>query len=600
MIFYHFKIVYYYHMATLSTVYGETINRDHPLAEHPNPLFRRDRYQTLNGLWDFALDQRKDRPANFTKSILVPFAVETSLSGIGKSVKKSDYLHYRRRFHLSDEYLRGFAILHFDAVDQVCDVFLNGDLILHHEGGYLPFSYLIEHPQPENILEVTVNDDTESPIYARGKQSNNSNGIWYTATSGIWQSVWIEGVPSTGYIKSVRIDSDFDARQIILTGDFTASPSDAYAEAYFHGRLVARGTFDDKLRAVLDLGYDFYPWSPETPVLYEIRLFFGEDVVHSYCAMRKFSTVAVNGLHYFALNGHPYFLSGLLDQGYFPDGGLTAPSENAMADDIKLAKKCGFNCLRKHIKIEPLRWYYLCDSLGILVVQDFVNGGSRYSNFLINTRPFVNYSISDTNHHLLGRALKESRNQFALDQKAIVDHLYNVPCIFEWTLFNEGWGQFDAVALTEKLKQLDKTRLVDSTSGWYDKKCGDFDSHHIYFRKPRLSNDHKRILSLSECGGFSLGVERHQFSDKNFGYFHFHSYDSLNRAVDKLYRRQILHLVDKKGLCEVIFTQLTDVENETNGLVTYDRKVQKVDIDMLRNLNHILSLTFERSLTNKK
>ena len=176
-------------MATLSTVYGETINRDHPLAEHPNPLFRRDRYQTLNGLWDFALDQRKDRPANFTKSILVPFAVETSLSGIGKSVKKSDYLHYRRRFHLSDEYLRGFAILHFDAVDQVCDVFLNGDLILHHEGGYLPFSYLIEHPQPENILEVTVNDDTESPIYARGKQSNHSNGIWYTATSGIWQSV---------------------------------------------------------------------------------------------------------------------------------------------------------------------------------------------------------------------------------------------------------------------------------------------------------------------------------------------------------------------------------------------------------------------------
>jgi beta-galactosidase/beta-glucuronidase len=600
MIFYHFKIVYYYHMATLSTVYGETINRDHPLAEHPNPLFRRDHYQILNGVWDFALDQRKERPANFTKSILVPFSVETSLSGIGKEVKKSDYMHYRRKFHLSDEYLQGFVILHFDAVDQICDVFLNGDLIIHHAGGYTPFSYLIEHPQPENILEVTVSDDTDSPIYARGKQSNNSNGIWYTATSGIWQSVWLEAVPSAGYIKSIRIDPDFDARQIHITGDFTASPSDAYAEAYFHGRLVARGTFDGKLSATLDLGYDFYPWSPETPDLYEIRLFFGEDLVHSYCAMRKFSAESINGFRYFALNGHPYFISGVLDQGYFPDGGLTAPSEKAMIDDIKLAKKCGFNCLRKHIKIEPLRWYYLCDSLGMLVIQDFVNGGSRYSDFLMYVRPVLKFNISDTTHRFLGRASKGSRDQFAIDQKDIVDRLYNVPCIFEWTLFNEGWGQFDTVILTNKLKELDKTRLIDSSSGWYDKKCGDFDSHHVYFFKPNFKSDHKRILGLSECGGFSLGVERHKFSKKSFGYLRFHSFDSLNRAVDKLYRRQILHLVEKKGLCEVIFTQLTDVENETNGLITYDRKVQKIDIDMLRNLNHILSLAFETSLTKKK
>jgi beta-galactosidase/beta-glucuronidase len=587
-------------MATLSTVYGETINRDHPLAEHPNPLFRRDHYQILNGVWDFALDQRKERPANFTKNILVPFSVETSLSGIGKEVKKSDYMHYRRKFHLSDEYLQGFVILHFDAVDQICDVFLNGDLILHHAGGYTPFSYLIEHPQPENILEVTVSDDTDSPIYARGKQSNNSNGIWYTATSGIWQSVWLEAVPSAGYIKSIRIEPDFDARQIHITGDFTASPSDAYAEAYFHGRLVARGTFDGKLNATLDLGYGFYPWSPETPDLYEIRLFFGEDLVHSYCAMRKFSTESINGFRYFTLNGHPYFISGVLDQGYFPDGGLTAPSEKAMIDDIKLAKKCGFNCLRKHIKIEPLRWYYLCDSLGMLVIQDFVNGGSRYSDFLMYVRPVLKFNISDTTHRFLGRASKGSRDQFAIDQKDVVDRLYNVPCIFEWTLFNEGWGQFDTVILTNKLKELDKTRLIDSSSGWYDKKCGDFDSHHVYFFKPNFKSDHHRILGLSECGGFSLGVDRHKFSKKSFGYLRFHSFDSLNRAVDKLYRRQILHLVEKKGLCEVVFTQLTDVENETNGLITYDRKVQKIDIDMLRNLNHILSLAFETSLTKKK
>jgi beta-galactosidase/beta-glucuronidase len=587
-------------MANLSTIYGETLNREKPLNEHPNPLFERSKYQMLNGPWDFALTKSEKRPESYHQTIIVPFAVETSLSGIGKEVKADDFMHYRRKFHLDEDYLRGFVILHFDAVDQICDVFLNGERILHHESGYFPFECLIEHPQSENILEVTVTDDTSSPIYPRGKQSVRSNGIWYTSTSGIWQSVWLESVPASGFLKSVRIDPLFDKREILVKGDFTASPADAFAEAYFHGRLVARSSFDENLEAHLDLGYDFYPWSPENPDLYELRFSFGEDTVRSYCAMRKFSVVNEGGERFFALNGSPYFLSGLLDQGYFPDGGLTAPSEKAMADDIALAKKCGFNVLRKHIKIEPLRWYYLCDTLGMLVMQDFVSGGSRYNNLFIYTRPFIKYDVNDLTHHFLGRGDKNSRSQFIVDLERTVTRLYNVPSICEWTIFNEGWGQFDAVSTTKKLQRLDASRPIDSCSGWYDKKCGDFKSAHVYFKAPHLHNDHKRVLGLSECGGYSLGVERHKYSKKNFGYLRFKDFASLNRAVEKLYERHIIRLISKNGLGLVIFTQLTDVEDETNGLVTYDRKVQKISIDLLQRLNRELVNAFERNLSKKK
>jgi len=587
-------------MTNLWTLYGESVNREKPLPEHPNPLFRRDRYMTLNGIWDFAINRSSGRPVTMPKKIVVPFSVETPLSGIETNVKRTDYLHYRRKFHLSDEFLDGYVIIHFEAVDQICDVFLNGDKILHHEGGYLPFSCLISDPMPENILEVTVSDDTLSPVFPRGKQSLRSNGIWYTATSGIWQSVWLEAVPDTGYIKNVKIDSLFDEKKIRIKGDFTGSPSDAFAEVYYHGHLVGRSTFDEKWMATLDLNYDFYPWSPDSPELYELRFSFGEDIVHSYCALRKFSVIQSGNECFFGLNNHPVFLSGLLDQGYYPDGGLTPPSEKAMVDDIMLAKNSGFNCLRKHIKIEPMRWYYLCDTLGMLVFQDFVSGGSPYANLLIVTRPLLNYNLSDTTHKLLGRALKESRDQFVSDLEGTVNRLYNVPSICSWTIFNEGWGQFDSVEMTKRLAALDPSRPIDSTSGWYDKNCGNYSSHHIYFVAPHLRNDHKRILSLSECGGFSLGVDRHKYSKIDFGYARYSNFDSLNRAVERLYSKHILRLIKKSGLGEVIFTQLTDVESETNGLITYDRRVQKVDIAMLKRVNHELYSAFNERLANKK
>jgi hypothetical protein len=310
--------------------------------------------------------------------------------------------------------------------------------------------------------------------------------------------------------------------------------------------------------------------------------------------LRKFSVIDNDGEKLFALNNKPYFLSAVLDQGYTPDGGLTFPSQKAMESDIALMKRCGFNSVRKHIKIEPLRWYAICDSQGLIVIQDFVNGGSRYSDFFIYIRPFLPFNISDTTHRYLGRALKESRDRFTLDLSSTVEKLYNVPSIAIWTIFNEGWGQFDTVSMTKRLRELDQTRLIDSASGWYDKKCGDIHSNHVYFFKPKLKNDHKRILALSECGGYSLGVNRHKFSKVDFGYKQFHSFDALNYQVEKLYRRQILRLVEKKGLSGVVFTQLTDVENETNGIVTYDRKVNKIDTGMLKRLNFFLYETFNK------
>lgn len=587
-------------MTELMTPYGETLNKEHPLGEHPNPLLQRDLYLSLNGPWDFALDKNEARPETYHKEIIVPFSVETPLSGVAQPVSKDDYLHYRRRFHLNDEFLQGFCLLHFSAVDQIADVYLNGDHLIHHEGGYLPFSCLIEHPQPENILEVLVKDDTLSPIFARGKQAEKSGGIWYTPTSGIWQSVWLEAVPSSGYVHSLTIDPLFDEKRIKIKRDDGHSAGQGSVECRYKGELVARADFDENGLATLDLSYSFYPWTPEEPNLYDLIVYSGEDTVRSYCALRKFSNCIKGDEHFFALNDKPIFLSGLLDQGYYPDGGLTAPSEEAMKDDILLAKKCGYNCLRKHIKIEPLRWYYLCDKLGMIVLQDFVSGGSPYHNFLIVTRPLLKYGIDDTTYRYLGRALKESREQFVRDLEKTVSHLYNVPSIGQWTLFNEGWGQFDALALSKRLKGLDHSRTIDATSGWYDKGCGDYSSHHVYFVKPRLHNDHKRILSLSECGGYSLPVEGHRFSTKNFGYARFSDYPSLNEAVEKLYLKQVLPLISKEGLGECIFTQLSDVECETNGLITYDRKIQKVDIDMLKRINGDLYEAFAIHLKGLK
>jgi beta-galactosidase/beta-glucuronidase len=573
-------------MASLISEYGEKINRDHPLPEHPNPLFQRDSFVSLNGPWDFAITKNAKRPSAFTQTILVPFAVETALSGVEAKVKKSDFLHYRKTFEVPDAYVGHDAILHLDAVDQICDVFLNGHFLAHHESGYFPIAVHTAYLSKRNVLEVTVSDDTESEIFPRGKQSNNPSGIWYTPTSGIWQSVWLESVPDDGYIKSVKMNPLFDEQKLKIQAEFVGNRAGANVEAYYHGQLVAKGNFDPSGECLLDFHYSFYPWTPDDPNLYDLVFTAGYDSVRSYFAMRKFSTVALGRYHFFALNNKPIFLSGVLDQGYFPESGMTPPSQEAILFDLKLLKQCGFNCVRKHATLAPMRWYSACDRLGLLVMQDFINGGSRYSSFLIHTRPLFHFSMSDTSHKRLGRVLDQSRDQFKLDYLSTIERLYNVPSLFAWTIFNEGWGQFDSAIITDEVRKADSSRLLDSASGWYDKGCGDFLSDHIYFWAfLSLRNDHKRVLGLSECGGFSLKVDRHVYSKRSFGYRYYHSFGAYNDGVSRLYRKRVLANIRKQGLNMAIFTQLSDIEEEENGLVTYDRKIVKINIADMRSLN---------------
>jgi beta-galactosidase/beta-glucuronidase len=588
-------------MKPFTSEFGEKISTDHPLPEHPDPLFQRDSYVSLNGLWDFAVTKDARRVDEFKQQILVPFAPETSLSGLGITVRASDFLHYRKCFEVPDSYVGHDAILHLDAVDQVCDVYFNGRFVAHHASGYSPIAVHVSYLNKTNVIEVTAQDDTDSPIFPRGKQSNEPGGVWYAPTSGIWQSVWIENVPDDGYIKSVKLRPDFDKQELLIEAEFVGNKAFANVEAYYHGQLVARGSFDPSGACVLDFNYSFYAWTPEEPNLYELIFTAGYDTVRSYFAMRKFSVIKIGNYSFFGLNNKPYFLNGVLDQGYWPESGMTPPSEAAILFDLQLLKKCGYNFVRKHATVEPMRWYSACDRLGLLVMQDFVNGGSRYSSFLIHTRPLFHFDISDTNHKKLGRLMEDSRNQFLQDMKSEISHLENVPSLMGWTIFNEGWGQFDSALITQQIRVLDPTRLLDSASGWYDKGCGDFKSEHIYFWTfLDLRNDHKRILGLSEFGGYSLKVEHHDYSKRSFGYRYFSSFASYNSGVMRLYRRRILANIKKQKLSLAVFTQLSDVEEELNGLVTFDRKIVKINANELRAMNVLCAEYFEKMIASLK
>lgn len=584
----------------IKTAEGEKVSSNNCLLEYPRPQFRRDSYFPLNGMWDFSIDHSKAIPSQYPDKILVPFSVESPLSGIGKTVRKEDVLHYRRFFTLPQGFNQGVVLLHLDAVDQIVHVFLNGKEVGHHEGGYLPLCVELHDIQEgENELCLTVTDDTDSSVFPRGKQSNKASGIWYTPTSGVWQSVWLESVPHS-FITSVKLTPDFDKKSLWVHVSYAGDPKWLYATVMKEGQKAEGTLLDQAGNGVLDLSQDFHPWSPEDPHLYDLDLICGEDVVHAYFAMRKCSVGKVKGKKVFCLNDKPILLSGVLDQGYFPESGLTPPTDEAMAQDIRLMKEMGFNFIRKHIKIEPLRWYYHCDRLGMLVFQDFVNGGAPYSKFLIAAAPFLHLPINDHSPRKmkrLGRGDYDSRRQFLNDLSGTAEHLYNSPSIVGWTIFNEGWGQFETFKSFAILKTIDGSRVVDADSGWYDQGIGDFDSHHVYFRKVRLKNKGGRILSLSEFGGYSLKVPEHFDDKKAFGYKFFQDQAGLEKGVASLYEKQILPLIEKEGLSVLVYTQLSDVEGEVNGLLTYDRKVIKVSPERMKKINASLREAWERFLS---
>ena len=552
-------------MPPLKTRYEKEMDKKLPLSDYPRPTMRRDSYICLNGEWDFALTGG-DTPNEYTDKILVPFPPESALSGYNKPIPDGKIMHYRRSFALPDGFMRGRVILHFGAVDTICDVYINGNHTAHHEGGYLPFSIdITEYVSEENDIYITAEDSLDTD-YPYGKQTKRRGGMWYTPVSGIWQTVWLESVPQE-YIRRLRITPTLDSVRIEVEG----------------GEEKKRLTLLDSGESYEFIGNEITVtpseikrWTPETPHLYRFRLECGDDTVESYFALREIAVKEVGGLMRLCLNGEPYLFNGLLDQGYFPDGLFLPATYEGYVDDIKTAKSLGFNMLRKHIKIEPEIFYYLCDSIGIAVFQDMVNN-SDYSFFRDTALPTVGLkSIPDTRLH----RKEKSRQIFEREMYGTLDHLYNVPSIVYYTVFNEGWGQFCADEMYAKAKKHDPTRVYDATSGWFVQRESDVDSRHVYFKPVKLGKYNARPIVISEFGGYSHRVDGHLFGEDNYGYRLFKDIEEFENAFIKLYESEIEPLVPL-GVSALVYTQLTDVEDETNGIMTYDREVVKLSCERI-------------------
>lgn len=564
------------------TRWGKELDPDAVLQEYPRPQLRRDSYLNLNGFWDYAMTASDQRPDGYDGQILVPFSPESELSGVNRTLTPEGRLWYRRAIELPDGFLKDRLLLHFGAVDQIATVWVNGTEVGGHVGGFTPFSIDITaawNRGGANEVIVRVVDTTDTSWHSRGKQRTKRGGIWYTPQSGIWQTVWMESVPNE-FIRGLTIRPDFDGSAVEITID--GGVGELRCSAEVDGRTV-EGRTGRPIR--LDMT-GFEPWTPETPKLYDLTVRMGEDRVESYFGMRKVAIEkGADGVPRFMLNNRAIFQSGLLDQGYWSDGMLTAPSDDALIADIAMAKAMGFNMLRKHIKVEPLRWYYHCDRLGMLVWQDMVNGGGTYSTALISVPVFLRLPIRDRFYRLFARGDRAGRAQYRVELDEMIAHLRNVPSIVVWVPFNEGWGQFDAVETTTHLRAADPTRLVDSASGWYDQGCGDFSSRHVYFKPVRFEADGRgRAAALSEFGGYNLRIPGHAYNEKDFGYKRLSSREELGAWLRRLYREEISPAVER-GLVAAIYTQLSDVEDELNGLVTYDREVVKVDAAAMRELN---------------
>lgn len=570
----------------LTTEWGEALDREHPLPEYPRPQLRRESYLNLNGPWEYAITRENAEPEEYDGEIIVPFAPESELSGVGRTLKPGEYLWYRRELVLPEGFNVGRVLLHFGAVDQCARVWVNGEDACAHTGGYLGFSAditeLLYAEGEANEILVRVTDDTDKSYHTRGKQKLKPGGIWYTPVSGIWQTVWCESVPEN-YIRALYITPHVDQGAVELYVD-----GEGPCRALIGGMAY---DFYAGTPALLRLGEEIHLWTPEDPCLYELTLALGEDRVESYFAMRSFSVQADSeGVKRLCLNGKPYFHNGLLDQGWWPDGLYTAPSDEALSYDIEAAKAMGFNMLRKHVKVEPLRWYYHCDRLGMLVWQDMPNGGGSYNPAVISAPLLTGWHMKDSKYGAFGRKDERGRAEFTEELREMVTELYNCPCIAMWVPFNEGWGQFDAEKNVAAILEMDATRTIDHASGWHDQGIGDFKSLHVYFDDYRYAPDKQgRCVILTEFGGYAFAVEGHTSDVKPFGYKKFKSAAELRRGITLLYDGQIRPAV-KKGLSAAVYTQLTDVEGELNGLITYDRRELKIPADAVARMVHMPAL----------
>lgn len=585
----------------------------HPLAEYPRPAMRRDSCEILNGPWQYAITQTAEYPAAWQGSILVPYSPEAPASGVGRTLQPGQWLHYHRLF-APPAGEGGRVLLHFGAVDYACAVQVNGHLVGGHRGGYWPFTLDITdllNGTGRNSLWVAVQDPTGHGTQARGKQTLKPGGMFYPAQSGIWQTVWLERVPDN-YIQTLTVTPDYDARTVTVRVH-TAKPGGAvnlWAMVRAGGVTIAEDWGSDEAdqdgEVTLNIPEEhFFPWSPDTPFLYDLTVGTnqgeeaGLDTVHSYFALRKWSCAPdAHGVLRFCLNDKPILLNGLLDQGYWPEGLYTPPSDAAVERELSEVKALGFNLLRKHAKIEPQRWYYHCDRLGLIVWQDIVNGGSAYNlwfvTYLTNVlQPLLRrFPDGKACRRLLSRAKPAGREEYAHELADTVQALRCHPCIACWVPFNEGWGQFDAGKAVQALRTLDGTRLVDEASGWFDQGGGDVHSLHNYFYPLRI-RPQKRTVALSEYGGIAWPMPGHEPPHKTYGYGTAKNRQELTARYKKLQLKTVLPQLEK-GLSALVYTQLTDVEDEVNGLFTYDRAAVKPDANAVRSVNAALAAEFAR------
>ena len=637
---------------SLTTVWGEALDSSNVLPEYPRPRMQRDNYVMLNGVWDYTIVPvdgeigveilaQQTIPSRWDGQIVVPFSPEALLSGVGRTVQPSELLWYKRKIELPKLADDQRLILHFEAVDWMCACLVNGKLIGTHVGGYLPFSFDVtdllgssetgesahEAETGESAASATrtesvatadsadmadsadtaelvlcVWDPSDAGSQLRGKQRLSRGDIWYTAQSGIWQSVWYE-VVSAAHLESLTLKGDMYGVLEVKTNVQVSGQASLQSEALElelalkdelgQDVLLARLPVSEAGEICEELQVDKPQlWSPERPYLYFVEATLWRDgvavdFVRSYCAFRivevKPDEVGVPRVH---LNGAPYFVRGVLDQGYWPDGLLTAPSDDALVYDIEAMKSAGFNTLRKHIKIESERWYYHCDRIGMLVWQDCVSGGSAYSPWHTSQKPtlfsFTWGRFDDTtpsHHEALSAGDEGYRKEWTETCQEMVKLLEGHPSIGFWTLFNEGWGQFDACAATEVVRALDATRPIDATSGWYDQGCGDFLSIHNYFRPLRAGWSGKqwgnRAVIISEFGGLAQMTPGHTSLDHSYGYGDFVTVEDWRGAVQKLLSEA--ESLQVEGLAGYVYTQVSDVEEEVNGLLTYDRKINKFE-----------------------
>jgi beta-galactosidase/beta-glucuronidase len=585
----------------------------HPLAEYPRPAMRRDSCEILNGPWQYAITQMAEYPAAWQGSILVPYSPEAPASGVNRTLQPGQWLHYHRLF-APPAGEGGRVLLHFGAVDYACAVQVNGHLAGGHRGGYWPFTLDITdllNGTGRNSLWVAVQDPTGHGTQARGKQTLKPGGMFYPAQSGIWQTVWLERVPDN-YIQTLTVTPDYDARTVTVRVH-TAKPGGAvnlWAMVRAGGVTIAEDWGSDEAdqdgEVTLNIPEEhFFPWSPDTPFLYDLTVGTnqgeeaGFDTVHSYFALRKWSCAPdAHGVLRFCLNDKPILLNGLLDQGYWPEGLYTPPSDAAVERELSEVKALGFNLLRKHAKIEPQRWYYHCDRLGLIVWQDIVNGGSAYNlwfvTYLTNVlQPLLRrFPDGKAAYSLLSRAKPVGREEYAHELADTVQALRCHPCIACWVPFNEGWGQFDAGKAVQALRTLDGTRLVDEASGWFDQGGGDVHSLHNYFYPLRI-RPQKRTVALSEYGGIAWPMPGHEPPRKTYGYGTAKDRQELTARYKKLQLKTVLPQLEK-GLSALVYTQLTDVEDEVNGLFTYDRAAVKPDANAVRSVNAALAAEFAR------